>query len=265
MIKLNFYLKSDKLKANLGYPIFLKITCTRKSTTLSTGKWITKERWNSTNKLKNPLKIDKERNYKIALDRISEGIEKIYYKLLKTNENINVVDIKNKFTGKLKKFTELDVIELFEIHNKHFKKMVEQGERTKASFQKYERAKDLVSNFIKYKYRNKSFPHNCINNDFIYSLESYLKYESVYKEKKGIANNSVVKYFKSFITVFNYAIKMEIISKNPFNNYDGKLVIEDAVFLTQEELSRIENKKISNERLNRARDIFLFYHQCYES
>jgi len=51
---------------------------------------------------------------------------------------------------------------------------------------------------------------------------------------------------------------MEIISKNPFNNYDGKLIIKDAVFLTQEELSKIENKKISNKQLNRVRDIFLF-------
>ena len=60
MIKLNFYLKSDKLRADLGCPIFLKLTCSGKSTTLSTNKWITKERWNATNKLKNPLRIDKE-------------------------------------------------------------------------------------------------------------------------------------------------------------------------------------------------------------
>lgn len=53
--------------------------------------------------------------------------------------------------------------------------MVEQGERTKDSLQKHERAKDLVSNFIKHKYRKNSFPYNSINNDFIYSLESYLK------------------------------------------------------------------------------------------
>lgn len=258
MIKQNFYLKSDKVNHIGEHPIFLKLSYQGKSSTLSTGKRITKERWKSTNKLKNPLKIDKERNCKIALDRISEGIEKVYYKLLKTNENLNVLEIKNKFTGKSKKVKELDIIELFATHNKHFEKMVTQGERTKASLQKYERAKNLVSNFIKYKYHKNSFPYEMINNEFIYSLESYMKYESIYKDKKGIANNSVVKYFKSFKTMCNYAIKMELISKNPFNTYDGKLVIEDAIFLTQEELTKIENKKISNERLNRVRDIFLF-------
>lgn len=258
MIKQNFYLKADKKNLNEEHPIYLKLSYQGKSTTIRTGKWITRKRWNATNKLKNPLKIDKERNCKIALDRISEGIEKTYYELLKTNENLNVIDIKNKFTGKLKNTKELDIIELFSIHNKHFEKMVTQGERTKASLQKYERAKDLVSNFIKHKYRKQSFPSININNDFIYSLESYMKYESIYKDKKGISNNSVVKYFKSFKTMCNYAIKMELISKNPFQNYDGKLIINDAVFLTQDELSRIEKKEIRNKRLNRVRDIFLF-------
>ena len=59
--------------------------------------------------LDHTLKIDKERNCKIALDRISEGIEKVYYELLKTNENLNVLEIKNKFTGKSKKVKELDI------------------------------------------------------------------------------------------------------------------------------------------------------------
>jgi len=49
---------------------------------LSTGKRITKERWNSTNKLENPLRIDKEQNYKIALGnllyKIHEGLQNQY-------------------------------------------------------------------------------------------------------------------------------------------------------------------------------------------
>jgi site-specific recombinase XerD len=258
MIKQNFYLKSDKVNHLEEHPIYLKLSYQGKSTTIRTGKWITKERWRFTNKLRKTLKMDKERNCKIALDRILEGIENVYYELLKTSENLNVIDIKNKYTGKSKKAKELDIIELFSIHNKYFEKMVTESERSKASLQKYERAKDLVSNFIKHKYGKHSFPYININNDFIYSLESYMKYESVYKEKKGISNNSVFKYFKSFKTMCNYAIKMEFISKNPFQNYDGKLIIKDAVFLTQEELSKIENKEISNKRLNKVRDIFLF-------
>ena len=82
-----------------------------------------------------------------------------------------------------------------------------------------------------------------------------MKYELTYKEKVGIRNNSVVKHFKTFKTVCNYAIKIGLINQNPFNCYDGKLVNKDAVFLSQEEL---ENKELHTERLNRVRDIFPF-------
>jgi integrase len=258
MIKQNFYLKSDKQNHLKECPIYLKLSYQGKSTTIRTGKWITKERWHSTNKLKNPLRINKEKISKIALERIKEKIELIYYDLLKTTISFDVIDIKNCFTGKINEKNEIDILKLFEAHNKHFFKMVEKGERSKASLQKYERAKDLVLNFIKHKYRKVSFACVNINKDFIYSLEYYLKYDSVYKNKKGISNNSVVKYFKSFKTMCNYAIERELISNNPFQNYKGKLIIKDAVFLTQEELSKIENKEIYNGRLNRVRDIFLF-------
>jgi len=50
MIKQNFYLKSDKINTFGECPIFLKLSYKGNSTTLSTGKWITKERWKSTNK-----------------------------------------------------------------------------------------------------------------------------------------------------------------------------------------------------------------------
>ena len=153
MIKLNFYLKSDKVNHLKEYPIFLKLSYQGKSTTLSTGKWSTKERWKSTNKLKNPLRIDKERNSKLAIDRMAEQIENIYYNLIKTRDNLNILDIKNKYTGKTEKMKEVDILSLFMVHNEQFKKKVINGEKSKASLQKYKRAKSLLGDFISKKYR----------------------------------------------------------------------------------------------------------------
>jgi len=263
MIKLNFYLKSDKVNALEEYPIFLKISYKGNSTTLSTGKWISKERWKSTNKLRNPLRIDKERNCKIALETLAKNIDSTYYELTNTNDDITVLDIKNKYTGKSDRKNEVNIIHLFDRHNLFFERKVNNGERSKASLQKYNRARNLLSEFIFIKYRKKSFPINRINNQFIYNLESYLKYESKYKGKVGIANNSVVKYFQSFKTICNYSMKRGLIKTNPFIVYDEKLVIKDAVFLTQAELNRIETKELHVDRLERVRDIFLF--SCYTS
>jgi site-specific recombinase XerD len=258
MIKLNFYLKSDKVNVLGEYPIFLKLTYQGKSTTLSSGKWLSKERWKSTNKLKNPLRLDKEKNCKLAMDRIGEQIENIYYELIKTSDSLTVLTIKNKYTGKTEKMKEVEVLSLFIMHNKNFKRKVVNGEKSKASLQKYERAKSLLGDFIFKKYMRKGYSLKDIDNQFVFNLESFLKYESTYKEKVGIGNNSVVKYFKTFKTVCNYAIKIGLINQNPFNCYDGKLIIKDAVFLSQEELTKIEEKELHVERLNRVRDIFLF-------
>jgi integrase len=54
---------------------------------------------------------------------------------------------------------------------------------------------------------------------------------------------------------------MEILEKNPFNLYSGKIKVTDATYLTADELKRIENKIFSIDRLERVKDIFLF--SCY--
>jgi len=263
MIKTFFYLKTDKQNNEGESPIYAKIELQGKTTTLSTGKLISKERWVFTNKLRNKLRLNTEKNCKTAIDLIENKIESIYFELSRNNPDVTLLDIKNTLNGKSTETGAIDIIQLFKKHNDYFKKKFEAGERSKASLQKYNRAKDLLSNYIKIKHRKTSFNITDIDNQFVYNLEDYLKYESTYKSKVGISHNSVVKYFQCFKTVCKYGIKRNKIISNPFLCYDEKLVIEDAVFLTKDELERIESKEFSTERLNKVKDIFLF--SCYTS
>lgn len=258
MIKQIFYLKSDRSVNRNEYPIYLKLTYKGQSTTLSTGKCISKERWTSTYHLRAPLRVKEEKTCKLVLDRIEEELELIYINLHKSRKQLNVNDIKNYYLGKSIDEKDKDIISIFKVHNKNFKLKVKHGERSKASLQKYERAQSLIENFLNDKMNKKNYQAKNIDSSFVLKLEDYLKHESIYKGKIGIGHNSVVKYFKTFKTVCNYGIKMNLINENPFNCYEGKLKIKEAVFLTKKELERIENKKIDNERLNRVRDIFIF-------
>jgi site-specific recombinase XerD len=263
MIKTFFYLKSDKNNSRGESPIYAKIRLHGKTSTLCTGKYILKDRWIFTDKLKKTLRLDNEKICRRYLDNIASKIERAYLELSKDNLNISLLEIKNKLNGKSTKSGVIDIIKLFKIHNDYFKKKFEAGERSKASLQKYNRAKDLLSNYIKVKYRKTSFNINDIDNQFVYNLEEYLKYESTFKTKVGIGHNSVVKYFQCFKTVCQYGVKRNLISTNAFLCYDEKLIIKDAVFLTKDELESIERKKFSSERLNKVKDIFLF--SCYTS
>jgi site-specific recombinase XerD len=260
MIKVLFFIKNSKVKLTGESPIYAKLTLENVTTVVSTGKNISLERWENTNKLRVNLRFEKEKVLKQSLELFQLKIEQIYFTLLKSNPDFSLNDVKNVLKGNdlgSKTF----LLEIFKKHNEDFSRKVMINEKSKASLQKYNRSKELIAAFLRKKYGKDDIEIEKVNNAFIYNLESYLKYESQYKGILGIKNNSVVKYFKNFKTVCNYGIKMELIDKNPFANYDGKLKVTEAVFLSQEELNKIENLQLTNTRLDRVRDIFLF--SCY--
>lgn len=261
MLKINFYIKADKAKTTGECPIYAKVTFNNKSTTLSTGRYILPERWKFSDNMRRPVKIQKEKVIQEYLEIFRINIEKIYYDIKKKELDISIEEFKAMILGKSDFNKTPTLIELIETHNKHFAKLVGIGERSKASLQKYERVKDIVIGYNNKYYKSDDFIVSKINGAYIYNLEAFMKLESCYNGKIGIKNNSVVKYFKNLKTIFNYGIKMDLVEKNPFNKYDGKIKTTEAVFLTNEELLQIENKVFPFERLEKVKDIFLF--SCY--
>lgn len=261
MLQIIYFIKSDKIKKSGEAPIYAKIRYQQQSITMSTRQSILEKRWNFTNNLRNHLKIEKEKVIKASMDSIALIFERKVNELIRDNAPINLVHIKKDIIGQPKKVKEFGLIDLFNIHNKAFEKKVNARERSSASLQKYKRSKNLIKAFLQKNHGVNDISIDSVNGSFIYNLESYLRYESEYKGMIGIKNNSVVKYFKNFKTVCNFGIKLELISKNPFSKYDGKLKIKDAIYLTQNELDRIEEKSFNIDRLERVKDIFLF--SCY--
>lgn len=262
MLKVIFYQKSDKVDKNGESPIFARLSFNNQKISISTGKAISKERWAFTNNLRNALKLEKEKVIKNSIDLFKLNVEKKFLELFKIDPEVSLDLLKSELTGNSKiKNNEITIMEIMQKHNKFFKRKVDSGERAAASLQKYERASELISSFMKNIYNLNDIPAENISSSFIFNLEEYLKYQSSYKGKTGIKNNSVVKYMKMYKTACYYSMRMDLLIKNPFKAYDGKLNIKDAVFLTQFELDKIENKKFSIDRLERVKDIFLFC--CY--
>ncbi|UUW11275.1 site-specific integrase [Flavobacterium plurextorum] len=262
MLKVIFYLKSEKADKNGEFSIFARITYKQKRISLSTGKAISKERWDYTNKLRILLRLEKEKVLKNYLDIYRLNVEKKFNKLFNVDPDVPLEVLKAELSGKSKVQTNrTTLLQIMHRHNKFFAKKVEAGERAAASLQKYRRSSELIANFMVKQYNLVDIPADEISSSFIYNLEEFLKYESNFKGHIGIKNNSVVKYIKMYKTAFNYAIRMDLIQKNPFNVYEGKLSVKDAVFLSQSELDAIEKKVFFIERLDRVRDIFLF--SCY--
>ncbi|MCP2027388.1 site-specific recombinase XerD [Flavobacterium sp. HSC-32F16] len=263
MLKVIFYQKSDRVNKNGESPIYARLSYNDKQISISTGQAILKERWVSTNNLRNQLKIEKEIVIKNLLDLFQLNAAKKFTELFRIDPEVNLQLLKAELTGKVK----IDqpegptIIQIMDTYILFFNKRVKSGERAPASLQKYKRAKDLLLNFITVTYKKEDMPAFELSSSFVFKLEQFLKYESSFKDQTGIKNNSVVKYMKMYKTACNYAIKMDLIIKNPFNIYDGRLSVKDAVFLTQQELNTIENKIFPTPRLEKVKDIFLF--SCY--
>ena len=96
---------------------------------------------------------------------------------------------------------------------------------------------------------------NKVDDAFVTELEFYLR------SVKKCNNNTAVKYVRNFRKIIKICLDNDWLDKAPTTRYEGKMKEVERDFLTEEELLKIYNKKISSERLQLVRDIFIF--SCY--
>jgi hypothetical protein len=100
MVKTIIYIKKDKARSNGDCPIYIKVVFNRKSTTISTGKYISEERWKKSDNLRKLLRQDKEKTLKEFLDLFLLNIEKIHNQIERFQEDITIEEFKNRILGK---------------------------------------------------------------------------------------------------------------------------------------------------------------------
>ena len=181
MLKIFFYLKAEKIKSNGEAPIYAKVTLSNQNVTISTGKYISPERWMFTNKLRNVLKLEQEKVLKKSLDLFDLNLNKKFNEIFEIDPDVDLSILKNEISGKIKYRKSISILDIFDKHNIDFARKVNNNERAAASLQKYKRSADLMKKFIKKNYGRDYFDFDEINGAFIHNLESYLKYESEFK------------------------------------------------------------------------------------
>jgi integrase len=264
-IKVSYYLKGDKKNQNGETAIYGKIYLGNQYSTFSTSKYILRERWEKTNGLRKALRIDFEINLQNYLKSLSDSIEEKYINLLKTsngNQEISPLFLKNQFFN-LTPQHKITLLEITKYHNEFFAKQVEKGDRSGESLEKYERMEDVLKDYLKSKLKLKDIEFEKISRKFVYGLDEFLRFDRIHGNKKGLANNTTVKYIRNISAMVNHAKKMGLVKDNPFSIYDKSLNEVETTFLTLDELKRIEGLALTNRRLDVARDIFLF--SCYTS
>jgi len=247
-----FLLRRNKINSRGLCPIECRITLDKQRKPFSTGIFIHPKNWDSNKQLTKPPNDENTYNNN-QLSLIKNKINQAFLLLQVKEEPFDVNDIYNQYAGKtLAK--EYKLIEYYQIYLDRLKKLV--GiEIKQQTWDKFSYIKEDVSEFIKHHYKKSDVKLKELDFNFISEFEYYCK--TKLKHKQITINKSLQRLKK----VIKQSVINGYLDKNPFEEHSPKKVYSNIIFLTQEELDKLENHIFQSDSLNRVKDCYVFC--CY--
>lgn len=250
-IKLSIWIRPSQKNVENKTPIFLRIQLNMVRTEYSIGESVTIKEWdNKKQKVKGFSAHAEAINGKIGA--IKARALKIYNELLLSGEPFNAHIIKDRLVNGLTKAITFD--ELMDEYLTKMKSLKGQS-YTQPTIIKYRNTQLRVSQFVKKKYkRNYIFLYE-LDFDFIDGFETFLKTEF------NNSNTTCKKHYDRVSKIVRIALNKGYINRFPFTGYKIKLDKTPLVYLTYEEVQKIEAKRFDIDRLEHCRLLALL--GCY--
>ncbi|WP_412468810.1 site-specific integrase [Pedobacter sp. KLB.chiD] len=248
---LNFFLKVPRNKKQQIRSVYMRVTVNGIPKETSTKMRWDYRRWDQQSARAIGSKED-ARTVNTYLDELVVRINQFRTSTLREGKTITSSCIIDFVNGKT--VSKMKVLEEFQQHNDELFALIGQGVK-KGTYERYVTARSHVYDFIKSKYNRDDLEFRELNFEFITAYEFYLR------TIRKCANNTTLKYISNFKKIVLRAVAKEIIPADPFRLFTRKKTKIKKYPLTKAELSILENKQFSTDRLNTVRDIFIF--QCY--
>ena len=250
-ITLHIYAKTSKANATGQLPIYIRLTVDGQRLEFSSKKFIEKSKWSpELSKMKGSS--DKARTLNNYLDLMKSKVFDIQMELIHKNEELSLENFKSRMLGTHQR--ERMLIPIYQNHNDKIEELIGNG-YAYGTLERFKISLKHIEEFIFWKYSLSDISINKIDYAFVTEFEFYLR------SVKKCNNNTAVKYVRNFRKIIKICLDNDWLDKNPFSRYEGKMKEVERDFLTEEELSRIYNKRFSSERLTLVKDIFIF--SCY--
>ena len=253
-MKINILFTVNKAKINnKGFSLILcRLTYYKDRKSFSTGLFINPIHWNG--KKQKVFDETEQSDYlNKQLSLIENKIRQAFLILQIQGNNFTVNDIYTLYKGE-KQAKKHNVVEYFEAYLNKLKKLI--GVSIKqATWDKFYYVKNNVKSFIKYHYKVNDFPLQKLNLQFLEELDYYLKVE---KHQQQITINKSIQRFKKSVKI---AVAEGYLDKDPFILHKSKRVKNQIVFLTTDELAKLEKHQFAQSRLQSVKDWFVF--SCY--
>ena len=243
-----FYVKKAKINFLGESPIYLRITIDGKISEISTKRTILPLRWNAKAQ-KVSGSSEESKSFNFYLKTFEQKVYDTYHELMREKESVTCESLKNKLLGKGERTRML--IPIFEDHNNRMEKLIDK-EFAQGTLTRYKTCLKHTKAFLKWKFNISDIDILKIDYAFLNDFELFLRTE------RDCNNNSAVKYIKNFGKIIRICIANGWINRDPFLNYSSSFNEVTRVFLNEQEIERLFNKDLKNERLYQVRYIFLF-------
>ena len=250
--KVLFFLKKGRRRDKNLLPIYVRVTINGKRSEWSIQRSIEPAKWNQqvrrASGSKEEVKILNQ-----YLDAIQGNIYQVQKDNAMRNEIVTAIQVRDKILKKDedKKYSLVDV---YQYHNDQFEKLV--GiEFSYGTFKKFKSTLKSLKAFIEWKFEKTDVYLGEVNHKFITDYEFYLK------TIQHLQHNTAMVNIKKLKKIVRLCVANEWLDKDPFKSYKITTKETHRNFLLKEELATLLNKRISVQRLDQVRDIFLF--SCY--
>ncbi|MBU2915952.1 site-specific integrase [Reichenbachiella agariperforans] len=248
-ISILFYHYKSKVNSKGLAPIYLRITINKKSSKYSTGIKIAIKDWDKA-KTKIRGRSPEVNRFNNQLDSLKAQILDIVYDLEKGKIQVTPEKIITVLKGE--NTEEATLLSTFDRFIEGIQELEGRGYQ-QSTINKFIYIREHLRSFMQREMRVEDLVLSELKRGFLASYEQHFL-----QRVEQITVNKEIQRIKQ---VMNYAEEHELIKTNPFRNYRMKHVKKDIVFLTEEELKRLEEKVFHVERLEYVRDFFLF--SCY--
>lgn len=251
-ITILFLIHKIKVNQQGKSPLRCRLTYKGKRKIFSTGLFIKPEHWqNSKQKAHPPNEENTFINSQLSL--IKNNINQAFLFLQLQKDSFTVEQIYKQYAGETQD-EDKTLLDAFNYHNNRLKKLVGIDISHK-SWEKYNETKNHISDFLWFKYKKKDMLLKEVNLNFLSDYEFYLK-----TEKKHMPS-TVYKNIQRVRRILTVAVAMDYLPKDPFMLYKAKKPKKEILYLTVDELNKLEIHKFVSVRLKQVRDMFVFC--CY--
>lgn len=251
-LHIRFTIRIGDLNQNGHAVIRCRLTFNKQRKDFSTGIRVNPDHWDP-KKQRLLDQSDQEETTNMQLSLIEHKISKAFLMLQVKEEPFTVQDIYDAYKGKtLEK--EMGILEIWDLHNERMERLIGK-EIVYVTYQKYLESQKHLKDFIKHQYKVSDKPLRGLKMSFINEYTYYLK------TVKNFQQSTLNKAIQRMRKVVKFAIGHDYLDKDPFLLYRAKSVRKELVFLTVEELEKLEKQTFNIKRIQVIKDCFIFC--CY--